>query len=223
MAGQMIEFPANGGTAKGYVAKPASGGGPGVVVVQEWWGLVPHIKDLCDRLANEGYVALAPDLYHGSVAREPSEAQKLMMELNIEQAAKDLKGATAALKQNGATGQKVAAVGFCMGGLLALYAATLSDDVGACANFYGVGRVEPDFSKLQGPVLLACGDKDRGANPEALGKTRDAIQAAGKKAELVVYPGCDHAFMNDTRPEVYNADSAKDAWGKMLALFKANL
>lgn len=223
MAGQIIEFAANGGSTKGYLAKPASGSGPGVVVIQEWWGLVDHIKELCDRLAAEGFVALAPDLYHGSVAREPSEAQKLMMQLNLDQAAKDMQGAVAALKSNGATGQKVGTVGFCMGGLLALYAATLSADVGACVNFYGVGRAQPDMSKLQGPVLIFGGDQDRGANPDALGQTQQAIQAAGQKADLTIYPGAGHAFMNDTRPDAYNADAAKDAWPKMVAHFKGNL
>lgn len=223
MPGQMIEYPANGRTAQGYIAKPASGSGPGVVIVQEWWGLVPHIKDLADRLASEGFVGLAPDLYHGEAASEPNEAQKLMMEMNLDEAAKDLKGAVTALKANGATGQKVGATGFCMGGLLALYTATLSADVGACVNFYGVGRAQPDFSKLQGPVLIIGGDQDRGANPEALTKTQQAIQAAGQQADLVVYPGCQHAFMNDTRADVYDSQSAKDAWAKMVAHFKANL
>lgn len=219
MAGQLIDI----GTTQAYVAKPASGSGPGVVVVQEWWGLVPHIKDLCDRLANEGYVALAPDLYHGQLATDPGEALKLMGGLNLEQAGKDLTGAIAALKQQGASGQKVGTVGFCMGGKLAILAATLSNDVGACVDFYGVSPAEPDYSKLQGPVLLLCGDQDHMATPDALGQQRDAIKAAGKQAELVVYPGCDHAFMNDTRTPVYNADAAKDGWTKMLALFKANL
>src|SRR3954452_16905130 len=103
----MIEFRANGGTANGYLAKPASGGGPGVIVVQEWWGLNDHIKDLADCMANEGFVALAPDIYHGSMTTEPGEAQKLLMSMNLEQAEKDLRGAAEALKQNGASGDKV--------------------------------------------------------------------------------------------------------------------
>src|SRR5881392_2019767 len=93
MAGQMVEFSSNGGTANGYLATPASGKGPGVVVIQEWWGLVPHIKDVCDRYAAEGFFALAPDLYHGETTTEPDEAGKLMMSLNLEQAGKDMSGA----------------------------------------------------------------------------------------------------------------------------------
>ena len=224
MAGQMIEFAANGGTARGYLAKPSSGNGPGVVVVQEWWGLNDHIKALADRLADEGFVALAPDIYHGDMAREPQEAQKLMMALNVEQAAKDLKGAAAALKANGATGNKVGAVGFCMGGQLALFAGTVSPEVGAVVDFYGVHpAVKPDYSKLQGPVLILTGDKDPMAGPEPSGAVEQGIKAAGKQAEIVVYPDAGHAFMNDTRPDAYKADAAADAWSRMVNHFKANL
>src|ERR1041384_2667791 len=93
MAGQMVEFPSNGGTTNGYLATPAEGKGPGVIVIQEWWGLVPHIKDLCDRFADEGFVALAPDLYHGETTTSPDEAGKLMMSMRIDEAEKDLRGA----------------------------------------------------------------------------------------------------------------------------------
>jgi len=219
----MIEFRANGGTANGYLAKPASGSGPGVIVVQEWWGLNNHIKDIADRMANEGFVALAPDIYHGSMTTEPGEAQKLLMSLNLEQAEKDLRGAAEALKQNGATGDKVGAIGFCMGGLLALWAGTLSPHVGAVVDFYGVGMVKPEVSKLQGPVLIIGGDQDHGANPDALRATQQSIKDAGGQADLVIYPGADHAFMNDTRKEVYKEDAARDAWGKMVNHLKGNL
>src|SRR5690349_6655394 len=114
MAGQMIEFAANGGTAQGYLAKPASGSGPGVIVVQEWWGLNQQIKGIADRLAAEGFVALAPDVYHGEMATNADDAGKLMMGLDVERAEKDLRGAATALKSNGATSQKVGAIGFCM-------------------------------------------------------------------------------------------------------------
>lgn len=223
MPGEMIQFRANGGTANGYLAKPTSGSGPGVIVVQEWWGLVDHIKDLANRLASEGFVALAPDLYHGSMAREPGEAQKLMMAMNIEEAAKDLKGAAEALKANGASGQQVGAVGFCMGGLLALYAGTISDHVGPVVNFYGVGMAKPDYSRLKAPVLFIAPELDERGGPQGLGPQVEAIKAAGKQAEMVTYPGANHAFMNDTRKDVYKEDAAKDAWGKMTGHLKANL
>src|SRR6185369_1037052 len=93
MAGQIVEFASNGATASGYLATPAQAKGPGVIVIQEWWGLVDHIKDIADRFASEGYVALAPDLYHGKKASSPDEAGKLMMAMRIDEAEKDLRGA----------------------------------------------------------------------------------------------------------------------------------
>src|SRR5262249_3404206 len=137
MAGRMVEFPSNGRTTRGYLAIPVQGKGPGVLVLQEWWGLVGHIKNVCDRFAAEGVSALAPDLYHGKTANEPDEAGKLFMALNIGEAEKDLRGASAFVAQHSSTA-KIAAVGFCMGGQLALFAATLDPTVGACVNFYGI-------------------------------------------------------------------------------------
>src|SRR5258705_5316845 len=125
--GQMVEFPSNGGTGSGYVARPEQGAGLGLIVIQEWWGLVPHIKDLCDRYAAEGFFALAPDLYHGETTTEPDEAGKLMMSLNLEQAAKDMSGAVDFLADRAARGG-VAVTGFCMGGGLALLLATQRPD-----------------------------------------------------------------------------------------------
>src|SRR5215510_8909596 len=150
MAGKMVEFAANGGKTEGYLATPAAGKGPGVLVIQEWWGLVGHIKKVADRFAAEGFTALAPDLYHGKTASEPDTAGKLFMALNIGQAEKDLRGANTYLLAQSST-KKVGVVGFCMGGQLALFAATLNPAIGACVNFYGVHpNVKPDYSKLSG-------------------------------------------------------------------------
>ena len=137
MPGTMIDFKSNGGTTQGYLATPAGGKGPGLLVIQEWWGLVGHIKKVCDRFAAEGFSALAPDMYHGQTASEPDAAGKLFMALNIAQAEKDLRGAAAALAAHSTTA-KIGAVGFCMGGQLALFAATLNPNVGATVNFYRV-------------------------------------------------------------------------------------
>src|SRR2546429_600319 len=153
MAGTMVQFPSNGGTTSGYLATPQSGKGPGVLVIQEWWGLVGHIKKVCDRFAAEGFSALAPDLYHGKTADEPDTAGKLFMALNVGQAEKDLRGADKFLAGHSSTA-KLGAVGFCMGGQLALFTATLNPNVGASVNFYGIHpNVKPDYSKLSGPVL----------------------------------------------------------------------
>lgn len=225
MAGEMIEFKSNGGTARGYLSVPESGKGPGVVVIQEWWGLVPHIKDVADRFAAEGFVALAPDLYHGDVAKSPDEAGKMMMALNIAQTEKDLRGAVQYLLDHEATnGDKVGTVGFCMGGALSLYAASKNPQVGACVVFYGIHpKVEPDFDALRAPVLGIFAEKDGFVTPDVVRALEDAIREHGKSIETHTYPGTDHAFFNDTRPEVYDADASADAWRRTLAFLRANL
>src|SRR6185503_7134109 len=138
MTRKMVEFASNGSTASGYLSKPASGKGPGVIVIQEWWGLVDHIKEVADRFAREGFVAFAPDLYHGKTTKSPDEAGKLFMAFNIDGAEKDLRGAIEfLLAQKETEGEKVGTVGFCMGGQLSLSAACVNPNVGACVNFYG--------------------------------------------------------------------------------------
>ena len=154
--GDMVEFRSNGSTCPGYLATPDGGTGPGVLVIQEWWGLVPHIKDVCDRFAAEGFVALAPDLYHGASSTEPDEAGKLMMGLNLEQAAKDLSGAVDLLQErSGKPG--IGVIGFCMGGGLALVVACQRPDaVKAAAPFYGLipwPAAQPDWSRLEAKVV----------------------------------------------------------------------
>ncbi|MBV8857177.1 MAG: dienelactone hydrolase family protein [Acidobacteria bacterium] len=225
MAGQMIEFQSNGGTAQGYLSLPESGHGPGVVVIQEWWGLVPHIKDVADRFAAAGFVALAPDLYHGDVARSPDEAGKMMMALNIAQTEKDLRGAVEYLLNQEATeGDGVGTVGFCMGGALSLYAASKNERVAACVVFYGIHpKVEPDFENLRAPVLGLFAEKDKSVPPEAVRALEEKARAHGKSIETHTYPGTDHAFFNDTRPEVYDADAAADAWRRTLEFFREHL
>jgi carboxymethylenebutenolidase len=153
MAGTMVQFESNGGTASGYLSTPAGGRGPGVLVIQEWWGLVGHIKNVGDRFAAKGFTALAPDLYHGQTADEPDAAGKLFMALNVAQAEKDLRGAATYLAAHSST-TKLGAVGFCMGGQLALFAATINPSIGATVDFYGIHpNVKPDYAKLAGPVL----------------------------------------------------------------------
>jgi carboxymethylenebutenolidase len=223
MAGRMVEFPSNGRTTSAYLATPAQGKGPGVLVLQEWWGLVGHIKNVCDRFAGEGFSALAPDLYHGKTASEPDEAGKLFMALNIGQAEKDLRGASAFLAGHSSTA-KIGAVGFCMGGQLALFAATLDPTVGACVNFYGIHpNVKPAYARLSGPVLGLFAEKDEFVNPSVARQVDGDIKSAGKQSETHIYPGVDHAFFNDERADVYNKAAAEDAWKRTLAHFRAHL
>ena len=221
--GKMVQFPSNGGNTSGYLATPSSSKGPGVVVIQEWWGLVDHIKRVCDRFAAEGFSAMAPDMYHGKTASEPDEAGKLFMALNIAQAEKDLRGAATFLAGHSST-TKLGAVGFCMGGQLALFAATLNANVGACVDFYGIHpNVKPDYSKLSGPVLGLFAEKDGFVTPQTARDVDTAIKKAGKQSEIHIYPNVDHAFFNDDNAAAYNKPAAEDAWKRTLGFFKANL
>jgi len=223
MPGKMVDFPSNGGTTQGYLATPASGKGPGVLVIQEWWGLVPHIKRVADRFAAEGFSALAPDMYHGKTADEPDGAGKLFMALNIAQAEKDLRGAAKSLAGQSSTA-KLGAVGFCMGGQLALFAGTVNGNVGAVVDFYGIHpNVKPDYSKLSGPVLGLFAEKDGFVTPQTAREVDAAIKKAGKSSEIHIYPNVDHAFFNEDNTAAYNKAAADDAWRRTLAFFRQHL
>jgi len=222
MAG-LVEFASNGGTASGYLAKPASGSGKGVIVIQEWWGLNGNITGIADRFAAEGFMALAPDLYHGKVTTEPDEAGKLFMALNIAEAEKDLRGAISYLRD--LSGGPVGTVGFCMGGALSLFAACANNgDVGACVDFYGGHPgVQFDWDKLTAPVLGIWAEHDDFVNPN-IPAWEEALKQRGKTYEFVSYPGTEHAFFNDERPEpLYNPAAAKDAWERTLAFYRKHL
>ena len=223
MAGKMVQYQANGTKTAAYLATPASGKGPGIVVIQEWWGLVGHIKSVADRFAAEGFSALAPDLYHGKSANEPDEAGKLFMALNVAQAEKDLRGAVDEVAKHSST-SKIGAVGFCMGGQLALFAGTVNSKVGAVVNFYGVHpNVKPDYGKLGGPVLGLFAEKDAFVTPQTAKDVDAAIKKAGKSVETHIYPGVDHAFFNNDNKAAYNKTAADDAWRRTLAFFRTNL
>jgi carboxymethylenebutenolidase len=225
MPGRKVEFASNGAKTQGYLATPASGGGPAVIVIQEWWGLVDHIKDVADRFAAAGFVALAPDLYHGDSAQKPDDAGRLMMALDVARAARDLEGAVAyLLARSGVSARKVGVVGFCMGGQLALATACLSADVGAAVDFYGVHpNVKLDFAKLAAPVLGLFAERDAFVTPEAARKLERDVRAAGKAIEVHIYPDADHAFFNDTRPEVYNAAASHLAFSRTIAHLRGHL
>lgn len=226
--GEMIEFPSNGGKGRGYVARPEQGAGLGLLVIQEWWGLVPHIKDVCDRFAAEGFTALAPDLYHGESATEPDEAGKLMMALNLDRAAKDLSGAIDWMTASDAVrGDGIGVIGFCMGGGLALVVATQRPDaIRAVVPFYGVipwPTAQPDWPKLDAPVQGHFAERDGFFTPEKVKELEDTLRGLGKDADLVVYAGVDHAFFNDTRPDVYDEAAASLAWTRTLEFLRAKL
>jgi len=223
--GEMIEFPVEGGSIEGYEAVPALGGGPGVVVIQEWWGLVDHIKDVCDRFAAAGFVAVAPDLYHGKSTKSPDEAGKLMMALRIDEAEKELEGATEyLLKHDAVTSRKIGVVGFCMGGALSLYTATKNPNIGACIVFYGGHpNVKPDLPNLHAPVLGLYAEKDGFVTPASVRELESKLKQLGKQIDVNIYPGTDHAFFNDSRPEVYNEKAAADAWQRTVDFLHKHL
>ena len=226
----MIEFAANGGTANGYVAVPESGAGPAVMVIQEWWGLAPQIKAVCDRFADAGYVALAPDLYDGELAEhdEMDKADHLSSSLDTEHAAVEMSGAiTALLNLEETRGTAVGVVGYCMGGMLSLVmAAKEGDRVGAVAPFYGapLGEDGPDWSGLTAAVEGHFAETDDFFPPDAVKALESNLQAMGKDVTFTVHPGTGHAFTNEDDPlGTYDPELDKQTWNSMLALFVRTL
>ena len=223
--GQSLEFPANGHTTAGYFAVPPSGKGPGLLVIQEWWGLVDHIKTVCDRFAAEGFVALAPDLYHGVATKSPDEAGKLFMALNIGRAAADLRGAADALLGRPETESgRVGVLGFCMGGQLALYAgAEFPDRIAAVVDFYGIHpRVRIDPARLTVPVQAHFAERDTSVTPAEARQLIERVRASGGSIEAHFY-SADHAFFNDSRPTVFDKACAASAWARTLAFLGRHL
>lgn len=225
--GHMVSFGSNGGTAEGYLAVPSTGAGPGVIVIQEWWGLVGHITDVADRFAAEGFVALAPDLYHGTTTSEPDEAGKLLMGLAMDRAARDMAGAATYLSGRDDVSGKIGAVGFCMGGSLALWSATLSPDIVAAVGYYPAvpwERMAPDWGRWNGKAaMIHCSEGDGTSQASGIQQAKDAIERAGGEVMLYDYPGTEHAFFNDLRPEVYAPEASRLAWQRTLDLFRERL
>jgi carboxymethylenebutenolidase len=228
--GSQVEFRSNGDTASGYLAVPASGSGPGLLVVQEWWGLVPQIKETCDRLAGEGFVALAPDLYHGDIAEhtEMDKANELMQSLPPDRAARDMGGAIDYLLGHDAVrGDKVGVIGFCMGGMLALLITALQGDkVAACAPFYGapLGDMAPDWNGLTASVQGHYAENDDFFPPGPVKDLEKQLKEMGKDVEFIVYPGTGHAFANEKDAlGTYDADAAKTALDRAVSFLKGKL
>jgi carboxymethylenebutenolidase len=223
--GERITFKANGTSTPGYLATPSQGRGPGIIVIQEWWGLVPQIEHVADRFAAEGFVALAPDLYHGRSTTSPDQAGKMMMAMRIDEAERDLAGAIDHLvAQPGVSAKQVGTIGFCMGGALSLFAASKNPEVGACVVFYGGHpAVKPDLPALQAPVLGLYAGKDSFVSPAVVRTLDQELTRLGKRHEFHTYPGADHAFFNEARPEVYDPAAAADAWCKTVAFFRREL
>lgn len=224
---QNVSFPSAEGTAYGYLARPASGEGPGVIVVQEWWGLTDHIRDVCDRLAAEGFVALAPDLFGGWVAHDGAEARTMMAELPAEEGARLLDGAVDhLLGRDVMTSATVGVIGFCMGGGFVLAMAVQQGDrVSAAVPFYGVGRAVPGaFHGLTAAVQGHYGEQDRTFPVERARQQEQQIRAeSGADVEYWYYPA-GHAFHNDENPGGnYDPVQAKLAWGRAVTFLRTHV
>jgi carboxymethylenebutenolidase len=211
--GEMITFRANDETVRAYLVKPTDRGAPGIVVIQEWWGLNDQIRGVVDRFAALGYAAIAPDLYRGKVATEPDLAHELMRGLNEDRAVAIVKGAAARLRSlEGGAGRPVGTIGFCMGGRLSLATALKGGDVQAAVMFYGSVETTPEaVARLACPLLGIFGEQDQGIPVEDVRKFEQALKTAGKKATVMIYPGVGHAFFNEERPS-YNKTVAAEAW-----------
>ncbi|HVR42794.1 MAG TPA: dienelactone hydrolase family protein [Thermoanaerobaculia bacterium] len=223
--GEKVTFPSNEHTCEGWLAIPPAKRGPTVVVIQEWWGLVPHIQDVTERFAAEGFLALAPDLYHGRTTKSPDEASRLLMELDAERAVDEILGAGEwLLTRPECSSSRFGVVGFCMGGALAQAAATRGEKAGAAVSFYGgFKKVKIDWESLRAPLLLIYAEQDRGVPPSRGIELEKTLRAMGKTADAVVYPDVGHGFFNDTRPEVYDRKAAEDAWRRTIAWFRQHL
>src|SRR6266850_1990657 len=227
---ETVEFTSNGSVASGYLAKPPSGSGPGVLVIQEWWGLDSGIKTMADRLAAAGFVAFAPDLYHGQLAGhdEMDKAAHLMQSMPPDRAARDMSGAVDFLASHpAATSDGIGVVGFCMGGMLAfIIAANRPDKVKAVVPFYGFpqGPMEPDWSKLTASVSGHMAEKDDFFAPAAARALEAKLRAMGKDVTLKVHPGTGHAFMGPHNAlGTLNAQLAEQIWPEVVAFLKSAL
>jgi carboxymethylenebutenolidase len=222
--GQMIEFKRpDGKNCGGYLATAKTGAGaPGVVVIQEWWGLNDQIKNTADRLAEAGFTALVPDLYRGKIAKAPDEANHMMASLNfVDAASEDIRGAVQYLKQSSSKG--VAVAGFCMGGALTLLSALKVPEMDAGAVFYGLPPLEAAvYKNISVPLVLHFGNIDDWCTPAKVDELEAALKESKSKFELYRYDA-QHAFMNEARPEVYDKASAQTAWDRTLAFFRKML
>lgn len=213
---------ANGATTA-FVAMPneTNENTRGVVLIQEWWGLNENIKDIAGRYAAENFIAIAPDLYRGKLAKNPSEAGEMMRALKTEDGIDTINNAAAKAKETYNL-NKLGITGFCMGGTFALRAACELEDFGAAAPFYGDIPPEDVLKNLKTPVLFVAGEKDAWINPQKVAELKRIALVYNLPVETVSYDA-DHAFFNNTRPEVYDAVAAKDAWRRVLELFRKNL
>lgn len=221
MKNENLKFNTANGESTAYVAVPENGNGKGVIVVQEYWGLNDHIKDIANRYAEEGFLAVAPDLYRGRVTKDKNEASKLMQNLEIEDGLNTIESALEKAREEYGV-QRFGITGFCMGGTYAMHAACKLEGLSASAPFYGDFPEADVLKQLKMPVLFVSGTKDGWINPEKVAELERVADENYLPIDSVKYEA-DHAFFNDTRPEVYDKAAAQDAWAKVIDFFDTNL
>lgn len=226
---KMVQYPSEGVTVRAFaVAPPVKERRPAVILVQEWWGLNDHMKDVARRLAKEGYVVLVPDLFSrlgNRVTTDANEAGKLMNALQQTDGLKDLQASVAFLKTAPEVdAAKIGVMGFCMGGSYALMLPCVSEDVKAAVPFYGqIPNPDTPLQKLACPILYIYGEEDGWITKTDVQRLANALKKYNKPGEIKTYPGASHAFFNDTRKEVYKPAEANDAWSRAVAFFRQHL
>ncbi|WP_446218396.1 dienelactone hydrolase family protein [Micromonospora sp. IBHARD004] len=226
--GETVSFTSNGGTSEGYLAIPSGGvASPAVIVIQDWWGLVPHVRAVVDRFAEAGFVALAPDFRHGEPASKPTEPRQMLNAPQMDEAATDIAAAAEYLAGRPEVTGKVGCAGFCAGASLALWSATFSKRIVATAGFYPRlpwEGMRADWADYAGKAaLIHCSEEDGLSSADGVQAARGAIEAAGGTCQTYDYPGTSHAFFNEDRPEKFDQRAAATAWARTLELFRAKL
>ncbi|MGH9873755.1 MAG: dienelactone hydrolase family protein [Pyrinomonadaceae bacterium] len=221
MKTELLDLNTSRGATTAHVARPENETSAAVILIQEWWGITEHIRDIAGRYANEGFLCVAPDLFRGKLAKNAEEAAKLMQGLAIEDGLETIRQAIAETKQ-AYNVQKIGITGYCMGGTFALRAACEISELAAAAPFYGDIPEENVLKQLRAPTLFIAGKRDAWINPEKVNGLIEAVRKYDLPVEVVSYDA-DHAFFNDTRPQVYDAEAAADAWRRVLALFRKHL
>jgi carboxymethylenebutenolidase len=221
-----IEFSTSAGETKGYLASPADGTGPAVIVLQEWWGVEEHIRSVCDRLAAEGFFALAPDLFDGETTTQPSEAEQKLMALSMDKAEPQMCGAAEYLAGlPGVEGDGVGSLGFCLGGGLSVWASATCPKITATVSYYYVmPHGKPDFSNVKGPVLGHFGSEDQFIPLDDAKQLESELRDAGVDVTFHYYDGNGHAFFNEIdRMGTYDADAAQLSWQRTVSFLREAL
>lgn len=221
-----IEFPTSAGQTKGYLASPAGGNGPGVIVLQEWWGVEEHIRSVCDRLAAEGFFALAPDLFEGETTTQPSEAEQKLMALSMAKAEPQMCGAADYLAElDGVEGEGIGSLGFCLGGGLSVWASATCPKITATVSYYYVmPHGKPDFTNVKGPVLGHFGTADQFIPPADAQALESQMRDAGVDVTFHYYDEKGHAFFNEVdRLGTYDAEAAELSWERTVEFLRAAL